>query len=129
MAFLVVCTRLYKSPCLLVGPSVRRSVGNTFASDAADAFFDIAGAAEAVLVSNASSGDLGEQFLHHCSCPTARDWACRVCGLVYIHKQKYGDGAFVLPPKIELFEPLCPEHSVGFHRYLFLFLVAGYGTL
>ena len=66
LSFLVACTRLYTPLCRSVGRlvgwsvgwSVRRSVGNAFVFSA---FFG--------------------QFLHHCSCPIARDWFCRVYGL------------------------------------------------
>ena len=53
--FLVADTRLYTLPCRSVGRQVRRSV--TFLNS--------------------------EQFLQYCYCPPARDFGCRVSGLVY----------------------------------------------
>ena len=74
------------SNCFSVGVAsvlVCRSVlvGNPFPSEA---FISISGAAKAVSVGDASSGVLGKQFLHHCSCPTTHDLGSRVYGLVIL---------------------------------------------
>ena len=73
------CVYATLSLCWSVCWSISLSISDTFASDA---FLGVVGAAKAVLVGNVISGVLGEQFLHHCACPIAHDWVCRVYGLV-----------------------------------------------
>ena len=62
-AFLVACTRLYKSLCRSVGRSVSRSVRRS--------------------VPRLLFLVLWVVFEHYCPCPTARDWFCRVYELVF----------------------------------------------
>ena len=78
--FLVACTRLYKSLCRSVGPSVGRSVRNHFVRN----HFALLRFFRHLEVKRDQIWVTAPAQLLYCPCPPARDWCCRVYGLVFL---------------------------------------------